>query len=296
MLHRLLREPLAHFLAAGGLLFAIYTLSPHVNATAPSDRTIVVDDNALRNFLQYRSKAFETDYFTSELNALTPEQRKELADQFVEEEMLYREATALGLEQGDYVIRQRLVQKMRFLMEDLVDTEAAPTDAVLTDYLERNRERYLVQPSTTFTHVFADAAVHGDAAARTMAERLTTQLNGKKAHFSEAPQYGDRFPFLQNYVERTSDYIASQFGEEFVATLAKVTPSETTWVGPIKSTLGYHVLLVTGRTQARLPALAEIRQQVQEDWALDRTDRARSQALKQLSSQYTVSRSGTPGK
>jgi peptidyl-prolyl cis-trans isomerase C len=290
MLGRVLREPLVHFLAAGGLLFAVYKLAPHVNATAPSDRTIVVDDSALRNFLQYRSKAFETEYFTSELNAMTPEQRKELADQYVEEEMMYREAKALGLEQGDYVIRQRLVQKMRFLMEDLVDTESAPTDAVLTDYLERNKARYLVQSSTTFTHVFVDASVHGDAAARASAARMKTQLNARHAHFTDAPQYGDRFPFLQNYVERTSDYVASQFGEEFVGALAKVPVSDTTWAGPLKSTHGYHLVLVTGRAASRLPTLAEIRQQVQEDWALDRSERARSQAMKQLSSQYRVDR------
>ena len=290
MLHRVLREPLVHFLAAGGLLFAIYTLSPHVQATAPSNRTIVVDEAALRNFLQYRSKAFETEYFTSELNAMTPEQRTELADQYVEEEMLYREARSLGLEQGDYVIRQRLVQKMRFLMDDLVNTGGTPDDAVLTDYLHRNKERYLVQPSTTFTHVFTDASTRGDAGARTQAERLTVQLNATHARFSDAPGYGDRFPFLQNYVERTADYIASQFGEEFVAALARIPPSETTWVGPIKSTHGYHVVLVTGKADGRLPALSEIRQQVQEDWALDRGERARARAMKQLAGQYTIDR------
>ena len=292
MLRRLVREPLVHFLAAGGLLFAIYTLSPHVKATAPSDRTITVDEAALRNFLQYRSKAFETEYFTSELNAMTPEQRKELADQYVEEEMLYREAKALGLEQGDYVIRQRLVQKMRFLMDDLVDTGQAPTDAVLIDYLQRNKERYLVEPATTFTHVFADASVRGDAAARAHAGQLKDQLNAKHAHFSDAPRYGDRFPFLQNYVERTSDYIASQFGDEFVAALKQITPSETMWVGPIKSMYGYHVVLVTAKADGRLPALGEIRQQVLEDWAIDRSARARAQAMKQLAKQYTVDRTG----
>jgi hypothetical protein len=294
MLHRVLREPLVHFLAAGGLLFAVYTLSPHLKATAPSDHTIVVDETALRNFLQYRSKAFEAEYFTSELNAMTPDQRKELADQYVEEEMLYREARSLGLEQGDYVIRQRLVQKMRFLMDDLVNTGGAPDETVLTDYLQRNRERYLVQPSTTFTHVFADASVRGDIAARAQAERLKQHLTARHARFSDAPGYGDRFPFLQNYVERTADYIASQFGDEFVAALTKITPSETTWVGPIRSTHGYHVVLVTGRADGRLPALSEIRQQVQEDWALDRSEHARVQAMKQLAGQYIVDRQTKP--
>src|SRR5262249_31075587 len=152
-----------------------------------------------------------------QLDAMSPEERKSLVDQYVEEEMLYREAKALGLEQGDYVIRQRLVQKMRYLIDDLTEGGEAPSDAVLSDYLQKHKDIYVLEPSVTFTHVFVDTSVHGERAAKEIAERLKAELDSKGAGFNDAPQFGDRFPFLVNYVERTLDYVTSQFGAEFVS-------------------------------------------------------------------------------
>jgi hypothetical protein len=138
--------------------------------------------------------------------------------------------------------------------------------------------------------VFSDSAVHGDKAARQIAERLKSELNSRGAGFNEAPRFGDRFPFHENYVERTLDYVQSHFGAEFVAELAKITPSEKHWSGPLHSMHGYHIVLLTSRTDARLPELNEIRAQVTEDWARDRTQRARTQGLKRLASEYTIER------
>ena len=155
---------------------------------------------------------------------MSARERQDLPNQYVEEELLYREAKSLGLEEGDDVIRQRLVQKMNFLIEDLADTSGTPSDAELEEYLKKNQAQYVIEPSVTFTHVFADSSVHGEKAAKELAERLKVQLNSTHAAFNDAPQFGDRFPFLQNYVERTFDYIASHFGKEFAAEIQRLTP------------------------------------------------------------------------
>lgn len=288
--NRILREPLLHFLLAGGLLFGIYRLTHSAEVDPGRDKTIVVDKQGLLNFLQYRSKAFETEYFTNELDAMSPEERKSLVDQYVEEEMLYREAKALGLEQGDYVIRQRLVQKMRYLIDDLTEAGATPSDAVLNDYLQKHKEIYALEPSFTFTHVFVDSSIHGDAAAKQMAERLKAELNSRGVAFGDAPRFGDRFPFHQNYVERTLDYVQSHFGKEFASEIVNVTPSGKQWKGPLKSMHGYHLVLLTARSDARLPELKEIRAQVADDWERDRTQAARSLGLSHLAKEYTIER------
>jgi len=290
MWRRALREPLLHFLAGGGVLFVIFSLTSHAGAVAVSDHTILVDRATLLNFLQYRSKAFQNEYFTAQLDEMPAGQRENLVSQYVEEEMLYREAKSLALEDGDYVIRQRLVQKMRFLIDDLVDVDASPTDAQLIQYLERNREVYAVAPSVTFTHVFFDTSVHGDRQARELAERMVAQLNARGASFNDAPQFGDRFPFLQNYVERTTDYVASHLGDEFVQALAALAPSDRNWRGPIRSTYGYHAVLLTGRSAARTPELDEIRSQLIEDWQRDRAESARALSLRNMAAGYTVKR------
>jgi parvulin-like peptidyl-prolyl isomerase len=290
ILNRIFREPLLHFLIAGGLLFGIFTWSHRGAAKPASGKTIVVDKTSLLNFLQYRNKAFKPDYFESQLNTMSPRELQDLSDQYVEEELLYREAKSLGLEEGDDVIRQRLVQKMNFLIEDLADTSGTPSDAELEAYLKNNQSPYIIEPSVTFTHVFADSSVHGEKAAKELGERLKTQLNSTHAAFNDAPQFGDRFPFLQNYVERTFDYIASHFGKEFAGEIQKLTPSQSKWVGPIRSEYGYHLLLMTSRSEGRIPQLQEIRSQVEEDWLRDRKDKARALSLRELANQYTIER------
>jgi len=121
-----------------------------------------------------------------------------------------------------------------------------------------------------------------------LAEQLKKQLNSTHVAFNDAPGYGDRFPFLQNYVERTFDYIASHFGKEFAAEIQRSTPAKTQWVGPFHSEHGYHLVLITPRSEGRLPQLSEIHSRVEEDWVRDRTERARSQALKELAGHYII--------
>lgn len=287
-LRRFLREPLLHFLVAGGILFGIFGLTHRAGPGLASDKTIVVDRESLLNFFQYRSHAFQPEFFSSQLEAMTAAERKDLVDQYVQEEILYREAKAMGLEQGDYVIRQRLVQKMRFLIEGMTEGRAEPSDAVLAEYFQKNSKRYVVDPSVTFTHIFFDSSVRGDQEARELALRLKERLNAGGAAFNDAPNYGDRFPFLQNYVERTFDYVASQFGSEFVSKLKQGAPAEKHWIGPIRSTYGYHVVLMTRLTEARVPKLNEIRSQVADDWLRDQVEDARLRSLNQLAGQYKI--------
>jgi hypothetical protein len=291
-LKRLLYEPLLHFLLAGGILFGVYRLVHRNEPDLSAGRTIVVDKESLLNFLQYRSKAFKPEYFSEQLNSMSDKERQDLISQFIEEEALYREAKALGLEQGDDVIRQRLIQKMRYLMDDLSDNSSPPSDAVLLSYLDKNRNEYAIAPSVTFTHVFTDSAVHGDKAAKDMAEQLKVRLNAEHATFNDAPKFGERFPFMQNYVERTFDFIESNFGDEFAVEIRKIPLSSSQWAGPIRSTYGYHLVLLTARTESRVPALQEIRTQVLEDWMRDRTDSDRARSIQHLLDQYTIELKG----
>jgi parvulin-like peptidyl-prolyl isomerase len=283
VLRRLLREPLVHFLAAGALVYVAWGLW----GQRPDDgRRIVVDRAALLEYLQYQAKAFEPGTFAQQLDAMSEAERRQLIDSYVQEEVLYREAKALGLERGDYVMRLRLVQKMGFLLESTVDE--APTDAELQQYLDANAGLYAVAPSFTFTHVFLDAAERGDAGARAEAARILARLNATRAGFNDAPRYTDRFAFLQNYVERTPDYIASQFGDAFMAALAQMPVGTGEWLGPLQSDTGWHLVLLTGSTPGRLPRVEEIRERLVDDLKRERAAELQQQAIRALIDQYRV--------
>lgn len=283
VLRRILREPLLHFLIAGG---AIYWLYAWWGGGASDQHRIVVDRGALLQYMQFQAQAFEPKTFAAELDAMNPVQRKRLVDDYVREEVLYREARALGLERGDYVMRQRLVQKMGFLLEEHVEVQ--PADSGLQQYLDAHPAQYRVAPSWTFTHVFLDRTQRGDAPAQHEAQRLLGVLNRTHAQFNDAPRYTDRYPFLQNYVERTQEYIGSHFGAGFAAALMQLPVDAGRWQGPLRSEEGWHLVLLTAHTAERLPALSEIRAQVADDWRRDRAVALQEQSVKALIDSYRV--------
>jgi len=282
ILRRLLREPLIHFLAAGALLFGLY--SWYGREAAPP-RRIVVDRSALLQFMQSRGSADPTRV-DQQFDGLTQAQRSRLVDDYIREEVLYREAKALGLEKADSVLRQRLVQKMQFLLEG--SSDAQPADAELQQYLQANRTLYSAEAAWTFTHVFVDPAERGEAAAAQRARDLLRRLNAAGAQFNDSPRYSDRFPYLQNYVERTAAYISEQFGEPFLTSLQHLPVAPGRWQGPLHSELGWHLVMITAFVPGHLPQLQEIRAQLLDDYRRERVAASREEAINALVKRYEV--------
>jgi hypothetical protein len=285
VLQRILREPLLHFLLAGAALYLIYALTSDEGRDGDS-RHIVVDRAALLRHMQYQARAFEPAKFNASFDAMGAAERQQLIHAYVREEVLYREAQALGLVQGDYVLRQRLVQKMAYLLEE--EPAGEPTEAQLREFLQSNAELYRVASSWSFTHVFLDPALHGGSAgAERAARNLLATLQARHTAFNDAPRHGDRFPFMQNYVERTTDFIASHFGEEFAASLVWL-PADNAWHGPLQSAQGWHLVLPTAHVAARLPELAEVRARVLEDMQRERAAALQERAVRALVDRYEV--------
>ncbi len=285
---RLLRDPLVHFLAVGGLLFAAYHVVAAPPATIIDSRTIEVDRARLLVFLENQSMAFQPKYFNAQLDAMPEQARKELIDKYVREEALYREAESMGLSDGDYVIRRRVVQKILYLLDDATAESFAPTQAQLQAYYLTHRNRYEVAPSLTFTHVFVDGSMKRSRTAESVAADLKRELVAKGAGFNDAPAYGDRFPYQQNYVGRDADFIKAQFGPQFEQAVLQLQPSDHSWYGPIRSQFGYHLVLVTARVPAFLPPLADVRDQVKDDLLRDSIEAYRDKAVSDLVARFKV--------
>jgi parvulin-like peptidyl-prolyl isomerase len=281
---RLLNDPLLHFLAAGLFLFVVG------NAVKPppaADKTIVVDRSALLQFIQYRSKAFEPRAAAALLDGLDDEARGRLIEDFVREEALAREAKALSLDANDYVIRQRMVQKVEFLAEAAA-APADPTEADLAAYYDANKDRYASPPSATLTHIFFSTEKKPAAAAEAEAVKLLSRLNAAKAGFNDATQYGDRFLFHKNYVDRTDDYIRSQLGDAVNSAVFNPATPLDRWTGPYLSQYGAHLIYVASRSPARLAPLSEIENLVRSDLVEERRQQAIDRAIGDIVKNYTV--------
>ncbi len=264
-MQKLLKEPLVHFLAAGIALFVLFGV---VNRDAPEgdSNVIIVDHDALLDFVQYRIKAFNPDLAEKKLSGLSDEELDRLVGDYVREEVLHREALALGLDEDDYVIRRRLVQKLEFITEGFAESSVEKDPAAVQRYFEVHQEDYYVEPYVTFTHVFFETEDRPREEARTRAEEKLRELNRQSTPFSDAPKHGDRFLYHVNYVERTPDYVASHFGTEMANAIFALQPNDLVWRGPYESPYGVHLVLLITNEPGRKPELGEIEDRVVEDW------------------------------
>lgn len=284
---RFLKEPLVHFLAAGLGLFVLFGLVNPADVNEDPN-IVVVDQDALLTFVQYRIKAFNPELAQRKLNSLSDEELQRLIDDYVREEVLYREAILLGLDQGDYVIRRRLVQKIEFITEGIAETTANVDAAALRRYFDANKADYYVEPYVTFAHVFFATENRPRAEALSLAQKKLEELNRKGVPFSDAPQHGDRFLYHVNYVERTPDYVASHFGVPMSESLFSLQPNEFVWRGPFDSAYGVHLVMLTVNEPGREAALEELEDRVLEDARRARTREETEAAIKDVVEAYDV--------
>jgi hypothetical protein len=281
---RLLRDPLIQFLAIGAIFFIAASL---LTPPPADDREIVVDRAALLEFIQFRSKAFDAPTAEKILDGMGPEERNTLIDELVREEVAYREARKLGLEADDYVVKQRLVQKFDFLQETLIG-DSPPSEKEIAAWYEAHKADYVEPPFVTFTHVFFSSEARGEAAAEAAAEEMTMELLKKRAPFEAAPGKGDRFPFGVNFVDRSLDDVASQFGEQAARSIFSPDEPLKTWRGPLLSPYGAHAVFVRKVTPERTPTLDEVRKKVIEDAGRDARERAKAGLLEGAKRRYRI--------
>ena len=273
---RWLREPLLQFLVAGVLLFAGYrALHPEVSRTT-DDKRIELSMDDLRQV--------EMTWTAQWRRPPTPDEMRGLIDARVREEILYREALALGLDQGDAIVKRRLAQKMEFLAGD-VSTLPEPTATQLRAWYTSNAERFAEPGRRSFRHVYFSTDRRG-AQARVDAANALRELSGKPVDASAADKAGDAFMFQNQYADRAPEQIASTFGSAFAAAVDQL-PSGS-WQGPIESGLGWHLVFVTSLTPGRVPSYEEIEPQIKTAWLDEERAAARERAFEAMKGHYEI--------
>ncbi|MGB2042276.1 MAG: peptidyl-prolyl cis-trans isomerase [Porticoccaceae bacterium] len=286
MITKLLKEPLVQF-----FLIALVLLGGErwINADdyAYDQYLIQIDDQQLLQFMQLRAKTFRPDQAEAALAALSGEERQRLVDDYAREEVLFREAMALNLDNNDQIIRRRLIQKMDYLAQGFYDEAAPLTEQDLREFYADRRQDYRKAAEATFTHVFISTAKRAPVDARIMADRLLAELNGKQVPFENASRHGERFLYNRNYVNREDDEIASHFGQPFQSALFELSTSAQ-WQGPLQSTYGWHLVLLVKNTDAYIPEFDEVSSAVFADAQRQQQQEVKRQAIDKLMAKYQI--------
>jgi parvulin-like peptidyl-prolyl isomerase len=288
-MNKLLKEPLLHFLLVGVALFLVFEITAERDEKT-SDRVIVVDRDALLMFVQFRTRAFDPKLAGERLDKMTEGELDLLIDDYVREEALYREALSLGLDKNDYVIKRRMIQSVEFITDGFVSAQTEVSEAEAREYYEANRGDYYIEPSVTFTHVFFDAERHGRDMADQLAAQKLIELNAEQVSFTEAPQHGDRFLYLLNYVERVPDFVESHLGAELRKAVFALTPDEHTWAGPFKSQYGSHLVLLVDKTEGGYAAFEDVEDLVRRDAERAATAEKQAEAIDAVVASYEIKR------
>ena len=273
MLRSLLKEPLVHFLVLGLIVFAVYHA---LNRSAePEPGKIVVTQARIEQLAGLFAKTWQRPPTAIEL--------KGLIDDYVKEEILYREARALGLDNNDTVIRRRLRQKMEFLSDAVIGT-LKPTEADLEAYLKANPSKFERDPQIAFEQVFLKPDRRGDRIEEDAASILEI-LNSDAA--ADAAALGDATLLPSELGLTSARGISQTFGPEFANAIDQVKPDA--WTGPIKSTFGQHLVRVTQRKPGRVPELSEVRDAVKREWATEQRRKLEDKRFAELLKRYEVS-------
>jgi len=260
-----LREPLAHFLIAGALVYALLAgRAPDVG-----ERRIVVNEEVVSRIADRFALTFR--------RAPTAEELDGLISDYVHDQVYYREALRLGLDKDDEVVMRRMRNKMVSIATS--DAEAAePDDAELQKLLDKDPGRYAREPQITFSQLYFGA---DSPAARTAAnEALALTTKGADASRLTQPA-----PIQDHYAKSPGSDVAAIFGDEFAGAVARQPRGK--WV-VMTSGLGLHLVRLEALDAPAPPSVAEARQQLANDWRNAATRKAEDEAYRKIVSGYDV--------
>ncbi len=260
----LLKDPLVLFLALGAVIFWIAALG----SGDDGDATIEVGEPDLNRL---------SDQWQAQMGRPpTPQELDGLIEQFIREEAYFREAKRLSLDEGDIIVRRRLVQKLRFLTEDIA-TGQPPAEAELLTYYEANAERYRQPTRYTFSHRYFSTDRREDAHADALAALADGNIGG------------DPFMLQRSYAARSAREIGNLFGTAFAEELSALDPQDR-WQGPIRSAYGWHLVKLEARLPEVLPPYGEVANQVAGDLNMQRRETANEAYYESLLQRYEVLR------
>ncbi|MHC4140758.1 MAG: peptidylprolyl isomerase [Planctomycetota bacterium] len=280
---RFWREPLIHFFVLGLVVFGLRGVLEDKQASA--------DDPLLVEVSSADIDWFRTMWRKQMGREPTVEELRGQVNQLIREEILSREAVAMGLDEGDMVVRRRLAQRMDFLFRDLSET-AGPSDGELRDYLEVNRGTYESPGQVSFTQVYFNPEKRGDDGAAEAARALAERLNTDESARHKAPESGDPFLLPSSYRGQSSAEVRGAFGLRFAEAVWEQEPR--TWRGPVLSGYGWHAVYVEDRSEAALPDFSELKERLTTDWMADRERELAGAVYDRLRERYRVLVEGMP--
>ena len=270
-----LKEPLLHFLVIGVGIYGLYGILGS-SLDDEDERTIIVSSGEI--------KAISDQWTRQRLRPPTEEELAGVIRDHVRTQVLYREAVAMGLDNGDRVIERRLAQRMKLLAQGLITTDE-PSEDELRAWYKENEKKFKQPDLYSLFQVYFNPDKRGVATlddAKAALEKLES--------FEEVPadfvSYGDRLLSQSYYSSQTEVQISKVFGSGFVDQVIKLEPGA--WHGPVFSGYGTHLVYVTEVTRPPAPDFSAFAEQAKEAWMAEKVKELSERFIQNLVAGYEV--------
>ena len=274
-LFQLLKEPLLQFLIIGAGIYGAYALF----GTAEDDfrdTTILVDSNRINAMISQWERRWNRLPTRKEIDGLI--------EAYIREDLLYRQAVAMGLNEDDPITRRRMAQKLEFLTSDLSQMQQ-PQEGELEQYFAGNAESYRGLDTISFIHVFLDPDKRKDATLGDAAEILE-QLRAAGEPDAETLHAGDRLMLQNDFASATELDIKRQLGSGFAEVVMELEAG--LWHGPVLSGYGVHLVYVYEFVAAPPAVFEDLQARVLDDWHAQKREQFNADFVKSLKSRYQI--------
>jgi peptidyl-prolyl cis-trans isomerase C len=275
-MRRFIREPLVHFLLLGGLIF--FTASFINNQNRKSEKTIVISNEKIGSILRF--------YQIQNGSIPTKQQLDAMIEDYIREEIFYREALNNHLDQEDEIVRRRLSQKMEFLQTDLT-VVPEPSMNTLRTFYDSNPGYFRDSGLVSFTHIYFSADKKGAADAKQRA--LSVKAGLVRTNTLRNPQMGDLFSLAYDYTGQNKLDIVQLFGNKPILDSLFESPLNQ-WIGPVESGYGWHLLRISERTAPRIPPFETITERVKERYMAETKTNLNKTAYEKLKKKFLIRR------
>lgn len=264
---KILRYPVLLFVVIGALLYVFY--SEVTRVLENNEKQIIVSANEVDLLKVSFEKTWNRPPTDSELKARV--------DNYIMDEVFFREAISMGLDKKDPAVKRRLRQIIEMMLDNY--TTVYPVQSQLEKYLSENPEKFRLPSTISFEHIYFKEDE------KEVAENQLKRLSAGKQ--LESGINGELLMVPSDFSDNTKGEIERIFGKAFTSEL--FTMEVGNWDGPIESAYGWHLIKIDQITGGIVPALTDIRAVVEREWMVVERKKMKSEQYEQMKSYYNIS-------
>ena len=231
-----------------------------IQSTSDINEDVIIVNNKNLEVFYFNNLDPENPY-NQDFSILSDKQINQLKKEFIQREVLVREAKRLGLDKIDSIISARLAQLgQQALVGEIIEFEDIELSEI-NDFFETNKSQYIEPETISFSHIFFDT----EESAKSYLLKLQKESDVEKMK-RLINIGGIVFPYQKNYSKKPFSFVVGHFGEIGATNLFSLQKDIKNWQGPIRSSLGYHLVNVFNRTPMKQMVLEDILSAVKRDY------------------------------